>query len=98
MIGRGISQGETLSPFLSSLSLVPILNNIENDQQIEGIKLNDQINLKSLAYTDDVSYHSSKEAELSRDALYLFSSKVPCSKCKIRGHSNSCCPGESLIS
>lgn len=32
------------------------------------------------------------------DALCLFTSKVPCSKCKIRGHSNSCCPGESLIS
>jgi hypothetical protein len=66
MMGRGIPQGETLSPFLFALALDPLLNKIENDQLIDGIKLNNQVNLKSLAYADDISYLSRKEAELSR--------------------------------
>ena len=57
--------GETLSPFLFILAIDPLLNSVENDQTIKGIKVGNK-NVKIMAYADDLVLISENERDLEK--------------------------------
>ena len=64
-IDRGVPQGETLSPFLFILAIDPLLNSINKDKNITGIKLIKD-NVKVMAYADDLVLLARSKKDLER--------------------------------
>ena len=64
-VDRGVPQGETLSPFLFILAIDPLLNSVENDQTIKGIKVGNK-NVKIMAYADDLVLISDNKRDLEK--------------------------------
>ena len=64
--GRGVPQGETLSPFLFALALDPLIAKIQNDNSIQGIPINENMSVKLLAYADDLVFLSENKEDLER--------------------------------
>ena len=65
-MGRGIPQGETLSPFLFVLSLDPLLSKIQNDNSIVGVEIKENKNTKSLGYADDIAFTARRLQDLNK--------------------------------
>ena len=64
-IERGVKQGDALSCALFIIAIDPLIRNIENNQQIRGLKLGDQCTLKTMAYADDVAIITNNDNESS---------------------------------
>ena len=54
-IKNGVKQGDALSCILFILSVEPLLQNMNKDDMINGIKINDNIIPKAVAYADDIA-------------------------------------------
>ena len=54
-IKNGVKQGDALSCILFILGIEPLLKNINNDREIKGIYINDNLIPKAVAYADDVA-------------------------------------------
>ena len=64
-IGRGVPQGETLSPFLFILAIDPLLRSIQQDPSIAGIKVGSH-RVKVMTYADDIVLISDNKADLEK--------------------------------
>lgn len=53
-VGRGVRQGDPLSPYLSILVLEPLLSAIKQDQSIKGLNVNNH-EYKLTAFADDLT-------------------------------------------
>ena len=64
-IERGVPQGETLSPFLFILAIDSLLNTIQKDENIKGVKCG-MIRVKVMAYADDLVLISKTKEDLEK--------------------------------
>ena len=64
-IDRGVPQGETLSPFLFILAIDPLLNTIQYDENIKGVKCGTK-KVKVMAYADDLVLISETKEDLEK--------------------------------
>ena len=62
-IGKGVSQGWILSPFLFNFYAEYIMQNVRLDESQAGIKTPGR-NINNLTYTDDTTLKTEKEEEL----------------------------------
>lgn len=69
-IDRGVPQGETLSPFLFILAIDPLLNSINNDENIEGVLIGKN-RVKVMAYADDLVLLSTSKEDLLKSLEYV---------------------------
>ena len=76
-IGRGVRQGDPLSPYLFILYIEILAHMIRNNQQVKGISFG-QTEVKQVLYADDITLflsdrNSIKEIELIFDGFYKIS-------------------------
>ena len=69
-IGRGTPQGETLSPFLFIFTINPLLNSIDNDENIKGIELG-KSKVKVMAYADDLVLIGENKEDLEKMLVHV---------------------------
>ena len=69
-IGRGTPQRETLSPFLFIFTINPLLNAIDKDENIKGIKVGNK-RVKVMAYADDLILLSENKEDLERMLVHV---------------------------
>ena len=64
-VERGVPQGETMSPFLFILAIDPLLNSIQNDNEIKGALVGNK-RIKVLAYADDLVLITENSEDLEK--------------------------------
>ena len=65
-IGRGIKQGDCLSPNLFILAIEPLLQSIRNKLELSGIKIGNRGTVNAAAYVDDANVVLDAEAEVDK--------------------------------